>query len=150
MTPMKTLIAAAALAITSMAAHADKVSDAKAMLDKAISMVQAKGKDAATAELNAGGNWHQGGVYVVYGQLDGTILAHSANSKMAGKNTAQAKDAAGKEFVKENLTALKSTGSSEITMRWANPDTNKIDDAIMFSKRVPGTDNYVSAITFVK
>ena len=69
---------------------------------------------------------------------------------MAGKNTAQAKDAAGKEFVKENLTALKSTGSSEITMRWANPDTNKIDDAIMFSKRVPGTDNYVSAITFVK
>ena len=56
MTPMKTLIAAAALAITSMAAHADKVSDAKAMLDKAISMVQAKGKDAATAELNAGGN----------------------------------------------------------------------------------------------
>lgn len=145
---MKTLITATALALATMAAHANKVSDAKAMLDKAISMIQAKGKDAATTELNAGGNWHQGGVYVVYGQLDGTILAHSANSKMAGKNTAQAKDAAGKEFVKENLTALKSTGSSEITMRWANPDTNKIDDAVMFSKRVPGTDNYVSTIIF--
>jgi signal transduction histidine kinase len=138
----------AALAGSTMLAQASTPDEAKALLDQAITMIKSKGTDAAATELNAGGSWNKGALYVVFGKLDGTILAHSANNKMAGKNTAEAKDAAGKEFVKENLNGLKAQGHTEITMRWANPATKQIGDAVMFSKVVPGTQTYVSSIVF--
>ena len=138
----------AALAATSLLAQANTPADAKALLDQAVAMAKSKGVDAAVAEINAGGAWNKGTMYIVMGQLDGTVLAHSANSKMAGKNTSEARDAAGKEFVKENLAGLRSKGFSEVTMRWANPATKQIGDAVMFSKVVPGSQHYLSSIVF--
>lgn len=76
------------------------------------------------------------------------MLAHSANTKIVGKNMMEAKDAGGKLFVKENISAVKASGISNIDMRWANPATNQIADAVMVSKRIPGQDMYIGSVAF--
>jgi len=129
-------------------AHADTPVEAKALLDSAVAAFQAKGKEAAIKEINAGGKWNKGSLYVVAVQFDGTMLAHSANEKMAGKNMLEAKDAAGKFFVKDTISAVKSTGNGQVDMRWGNPVTKQIGDASMFSKAVPGMDMYVGSVVF--
>lgn len=142
------LLAAAALAATTCIAQAHTPEDAKSMLDKAVALFKAKGKDNAIKELNAGGSWKQGELYVVAVQFDGTMLAHSSNDKMPGKNMLEAKDATGKPFVQETIAAVKSKGAGEVQMRWANPVTKQIGDAVMFSKGVPGESIYVGAVVF--
>jgi signal transduction histidine kinase len=129
-------------------AHASNVEDAKRMVDAALTQVKAKGVDAALGEFNAGGNWNKGGLYIVVVGFDGKMLAHSANTKIVGKNMMEAKDAGGKLFVKENIGAVKASGVSNIDMRWANPATNQIADAVMVSKRIPGQDMYIGSVAF--
>ncbi len=130
------------------AAHSETPEDAKALLDSAVATFKAKGKEAAIKEINAGGKWNKGSLYVVAVQFDGTMLAHSANDKMAGKNMLEAKDAGGRYFVKDTIAAVKSTGSGLVDMRWGNPVTKQIGDAQMFSKAVPGQEMYVGTVVF--
>jgi len=146
----KLLLAGAALAASSLVCHAGSVDDAKAMVDAAIAATKSKGVDAAFKEfnVNAGGAWHKNGLYVVAVKFDGTMLAHSTNEKMIGKNLLEAKDAAGRLFVQENIANVKASGSSQIDLRWPNPDTKQIGDAVMFSKRIPGTDAYIGSLAF--
>ncbi len=145
--PVRTLLAVS-LAAASFLAQASTPEEAKALLDQAVSLFKAKGKDAAIKELNAGGSWKKGELYVVAVQYDGTMLAHSSNDKMPGKNMFEAKDASGKPFVQETISAVKSKGAGEVAIRWSNPVTKQIGDAVMFSKAVPGENVYVGAVVF--
>lgn len=140
--------AALVLAAAATLAQAASPDEAKTLLDQAVALFKAKGRDAAIKELNAGGAWRKGELYVVAVQFDGTMLAHSANDKIAGKNMMEAKDAGGKAFVQETIAAVKSKGAGEVQMRWGNPVTKQIGDAVMFSKAVPGEDMYVGAVVF--
>lgn len=149
MTFVKSTALALALGLcAALSAHASSVEDAKGMVDAALAQVKAKGVDAAITEFNAGTNWNKGGLYVVVVGFDGKMIAHSANAKMIGKNMLEAKDAGGKLFVKENIGAVKVSGVSNIDMRWANPATNQIADAVMVSKRIPGQEMYVGSVAF--
>jgi cytochrome c len=148
MTTWKLLLAGAALATSSLVCHAGTVDDAKAMVDAAIAATKSKGVDAAIKEFNAGGAWRKNGLYIVAVKFDGTMLAHSSNEKMIGKNLFEAKDAAGKLFVQENIANVKASGASQVDLRWPNPDTKQIGDAVMISKRVPGADAYVGSVAF--
>lgn len=121
---------------------------AKSLLDSAIGEVKASNADKAATAFNAGGRWNKGSLYVVMVQFDGTMVAHSANPKMPGKNMLEAKDASGRPFVKEAIAAVKGPGSGEIPLRWGNPETKQIADATMFVKRVPGQDYYVGTVVF--
>lgn len=132
------LVKSIALALTlgaglALSAHASNVEDAKSMVDAALAQVKAKGVDAALGEFNAGGTWNKGGLYIVVVGFDGKMLAHSANTKIVGK---------------ENISAVKASGISNIDMRWANPATNQIADAVMVSKRIPGQDMYIGSVAF--
>jgi cytochrome c len=150
-TPMKnwTKIAASlALASAATFAHAETPEVAKALLDAAVAEFKAKGAEATVKDINAGGKWNKGTLYVVVAQFDGTMLAHSANDKIPGKNLFEVKDASGKPFVKETIAAVKANGSGQVEMRWANPVTKQVGDATMFSKRVPGQDMYVGSVVF--
>lgn len=137
-----TLTAAAALA------QAQTAPEAKALLDAALAEVKAKGLDGAVKEFNAGGKWVKGPMYIVVANFEGQMLAHSANDKIPGKNMLGAKGADGTEFVKATIASVKSTGSGEISFRWGNPATKQIGDAVMFSRRVPGSDTYVGTVIF--
>jgi len=140
--------AAALIAVAASFAHAESPEAARALLDSAVSEVRSAGPEKAAAAFNAGGKWNKGSLYVVMVQFDGTMVAHSANPKMPGKNMLEAKDAAGRPFVKEAIAAVKGPGSGEIPLRWGNPETKQIADATMFVKRVPGQDYYVGSVVF--
>lgn len=148
MKKLATLLSTVALMAMPLLAQAETADEAKALLDQAVTLFKAKGKDAAIKEINAGGSWKKGGLYVVAVQYDGHMLAHSANDKMPGKNMFEAKDAAGKLFVKETIAAVKAKGQGEVDIRWGNPVTKQIADATMFSKAVPGLDLYLGSVVF--
>lgn len=141
-------LTALTLSLSLCAAHADSPEEAKALLESAVATFKAKGTDAAVKEINSGGPWNKGSLYVVAVRFDGTMLAHSANDKMAGKNMLEVKDASGRPFVKETIAAVKASGAGQVDMRWANPVTKQIGDAQMFSKGVPGQDIYVGTVVF--
>lgn len=141
-------LAGLSLALCAMAVHAGTPTEAKALLEQAVELFRAKGKEAAVKEINAGGKWHQGDLYIVVAQYDGLMLAHSSNDKIPGKNMMEAKDAAGRPFVKETTANLRASGSSALDIRWGNPVTKKIGDATYFAKAVPGMDLYVGSVVF--
>jgi cytochrome c len=141
-------IASVSLALCSLSVQAETPAAAKAMLDEAVALFKAKGKDGALKDINAGGKWTKGTLYVVVAQYDGLMVGHSANDKVPGKNMLEAKDAAGTPFVKQTIANVKSTGNSALDLRWGNPVTKQIADATMFAKAVPGQDLYVGAVVF--
>lgn len=144
------LAAALALSLGASFAHAASPDDAAKLVDAALAEIKAKGFEAAVKDFNAnaGGKWHQGGLYVVVARFDGHMIAHSANDKIVGKNMFEAKDAAGKPFVQENIASVKASGAAKVDLRWSNPETKKIADAVMVSKRVPGEEVYVGSVAF--
>jgi len=140
--------AGAVVATVATLAQAETPEAAKSLLESAIGEIKGSSPDKAAAAFNAGGKWNKGSLYVVMVQFDGTMVAHSANAKMPGKNMLEAKDASGRPFVKEAISAVKGPGSGEIPLRWGNPETKQIADATMFVKRVPGQDYYVGTVVF--
>jgi signal transduction histidine kinase len=141
-------LASLSLALCALTAKADTPAEAKALLDDAVALFKAKGKDGALKEINAGGKWTKGTLYVVVAQYDGMMVGHAANDKIPGKNMLEAKDAAGTPFVKQTITNVKAAGTSALDLRWGNPVTKQIADATMFAKSVPGQDLYVGAVVF--
>lgn len=142
------LAATAALSLAALGAHAETVDAAKALLDNALTEIKTQGLDKAIKDFNAGGKWNKGSLYLVMARFDGTMLAHSANDKIPGKNMFEAKDASGKPFVQEAIATVKGSGAGEVPLRWGNPATKQIADATMIVRRVPGQDLYVGSVVF--
>ncbi len=143
-----TLGAVAALATTALAARAETTEAAQSLLDGALAEIKAQGLDKAVKRFNAGGKWKKDGLYLVAVQLDGTMLAHSANGKLPGANMLAAKDANGRHFVKDAIDLVKANDSGHVDMRWGNPQTRRISDATLFVRRVPDQDVYVGSLVF--
>jgi signal transduction histidine kinase len=148
MHPCTRLAAAAALCLSALAAQAETVDAAKALLDSALTEIKAHGLDKAVKDFNAGGKWNKGSLYLVVAKFDGTMVAHSANDKIPGKNMFEAKDAGGKPFVQEAIATAKGAGAGEVALRWGNPATKQIADATMIIRRVPGQDVYLGSVVF--
>jgi len=151
MSPWKQWLAATVLAGTALftpLANAETVADAKALQDAAIALIKSKGMEAGAAEINGGGAWRKGSLYVVVVRFDGTVLGHSANDKFAGKNVIDMKDANGRQFVRESIEAAKTKGQLQVDVRWANPETKQLADATLLAQRVPGQDAYLSTMIF--
>ena len=129
-------------------AGAATMAEGEGMLKAAIATVVAKGPVVAAQEFNAGGKWRVGSTYIVLNDFKGTVLAHSANAKMAGKVMLEAKDAAGTPFVQQCVHNIKTRGESLIDVKWGSPITMRIADAQMLSRRVPGRELYISVLIF--
>jgi len=71
------------------------------MATKAADFVGKEGPDAALAAFNAGGDWHDGDLYVFVIDNTGTWRASGARPELVGKNDLNTPDADGKLFVKE-------------------------------------------------
>lgn len=143
----KTLIGALCV-LASHLACAETVADAKALQETALNLIKAKGLDAAVKEFNAGGLWSKGSLYVTVAQFDGMMLAHSQNDKVAGKNMLQIKDVSGKMFVQDAIATVKANGNAQLDLRWGNPVTKQISDAVLVARRIPDHDAYISSMVF--
>ena len=118
------------------------------LLDEAVAKVVAVGREPAAKDFITSSKWRQGATYIVLNDLQGTVLAHSANPKMVGKVMFKAKDASGKLFVQECINNIKARGESVVELKWGSPVTKKIAPAQMISKRVPGYELYISVLIF--
>jgi signal transduction histidine kinase len=144
---LKGLAGAALVAFATIAA-AETDAEAKAMLAAATSELAAKGVAGAAKEFNAGGKWRGKNAYVVLVEFNGNMLAHADNIKLVGKNMLEAKDATGRPFVQETIKTVQARAESNIDLRWANPNTKKIDSGKLLARRVPGQDAYVGIAYF--
>jgi len=110
--------------------------EAEALVKKAIALAQAKGKDAAFAEINnPAGQFTKGDLYVFVYDMTGKCVAHGQNAKMIGKELIDMKDADGKEFVKERVEIAKTKGSGWQEYKFTDPLTKQIEQKRAYVER---------------
>jgi signal transduction histidine kinase len=98
--------------------------DVQAFVEKAVSFAKANGKEAALAAFTqAGGEFHQGQLYIYAYSFDGTVIAHGGDAKLVGQNLIGMKDPNGVQVIRE-LVALAQRGSGWLYYTWPNPANN--------------------------
>src|ERR1019366_1283289 len=100
--------------------------DAVAMVKKAVAAIKADGPEKAYAEINKGGQFADGEIYVVVSNFDGVTVAHATNPKLRGKNMTEVQDVDGKYFSKNMTELARKEISFWYDYKFANPATKKI------------------------
>lgn len=138
----------AALAVAALAAQAPVLAkadfaskdEAVAMVKKGVAFVKANGKDKGYAEIsNKGGAFVDRDLYLVVYGLDGTVLAHGANTKQIGHNLIDLKDIDGKLFVKERVELAQKQPNFWQEYKFTDPVTRKIEPKEMYCERLDDT-----------
>ena len=113
---------------------------AKALVQRAAEYLKREGKDKAlSAFSDPKGEFVDGDLYlVVMDAADGklTMLAHGVNKALVGKPQIDVKDANGKAFNQETMTALSTEDECWVTYAWPNPTTKKIAQKKSFFAKV--------------
>jgi cytochrome c len=113
---------------------------AKALVQRAAEYLKREGKDKALAAFSdPKGEFVDGDLYlVVMDAADGklTMLAHGVNKALIGKPQIDVKDANGKAFNQETMTALSTADETWVTYAWPNPTTKKIAQKKSFFAKV--------------
>ena len=145
-TQMTTIaIAVLAGAMFALPAQSATKDDAVAMVKKTVDVIKAEGTEKAYAEINAGGKFVDGEVYVVVLGSDGTTLAHATNPKLIGKNMMEVQDVDGKYFTKDMVTMGQKQASFWYDFKFANPVTKKIQVKDMYCESQTATVTIVCA-----
>jgi cytochrome c len=141
MKTIKTLTAMVLLVAAGVPAWAGELAskdDAKAMVAKAVALVNEKGAEKAYAEFNAkGGAFTDRDLYVVVYGMDGKVLAHGANAKLIGKEMIDAQDVDGKFYVKERVELAAKKAEFWQDYKFVNPVSKKIEPKQMFCHPFP-------------
>ena len=136
---IKNTLGFVALAVASLAAHANDATpaEATAMVKKGVTYIKTNGKDKGYAEVsNKAGSFIDRDLYLVVYGLDGTVRAHGANEKMIGKNLIELKDIDGKAFVKERVDLAQAKGTFWQDYKFTNPVTKKIEPKSMYCEKL--------------
>ncbi len=109
---------------------------AKAMVDEAVSFLQANGEEKALAELNnPKGKFVKGELYVFAYDLNAVVVAQPVNPKLLGKNLMEVPDADGKLFRKEIVEVAKSKGVGWVDYKYKNPESGKMEHKTTYLKK---------------
>ena len=100
--------------------------DAVAMVKKAVAAIKADGPEKAYAEINKGGQFADGEIYVVVSDFNSVTVAHATNQKLLGKNMTEVQDVDGKYFSKNMTELARKETSFWYDYKFANPATKKI------------------------
>jgi cytochrome c len=118
------------------AAEFGTAQEAEAMVKKAVSLINAEGREKAFAEFcNPKGKFVDRDLYITVYDLKGTCLAHGANPKMVGKDLIGLKDPDGKEFVKERVELAKTKDKFWQDFKFTNPLSKKIEPKRMYCEK---------------
>jgi cytochrome c len=129
---MKPMILGIAVAImtvwsglTALAGERATPDEAKAMAEKAATLLKADGPEKAFPAFNdQKGAFQDRDLYVFVQNREGVNVAFGGNPAMLGKNVMNLKDVEGKSFIKE-MQALKDAGWVEY--KWVNPQTKAVE-----------------------
>jgi cytochrome c len=137
---IRTMIVAAMalLAGTTLALAATK-DDAVTMVKKAVTLIKAEGPEKGYADINKGGEFLNGELYVVVETFDAKVLAQSANNKMVGKNLIDAQDVDGKYFSRDIGELARKQVSFWYDFKFVNPATKKIQPKDIYCERLNET-----------
>lgn len=132
-------VAIALLAGTTLAIASETKEDAMAMVKKSVALIKADGTEKAYAAISAGGQFVDGGIYVVVQGFDGVTLAHATNPKLIGKNMIDAQDVDGKFFAKGLVENGQKQAAFWYDFKFTNPATKKIQVKDMYCETVTQT-----------
>lgn len=135
------LVASAFLAGTTLALAGTQPTknDAVAMVKMAVATIKAEGPQKAYADIDKGGKFHNGQLYVVVQGFNGVTLAHAVNHKLVGKNMIGAQDVDGKYFAKDMANLGKKQPSFWYDFKFVNPATKKIQVKDMYCQSLDQT-----------
>lgn len=113
-------------------------SEAKAMLEKAVTLVQQEGMSKASAAFNQKkGNFIHNDLYVFAVNLNsGKFEAMGINPVMTGSDARKLVDVQGKPLVEEMIALARKQGEGSVRYTWTNPVTNAIEKKETFIRRV--------------
>ena len=110
--------------------------EAKAMVEKAVKLLEADGKDKAFAAFNdTAGAFVDRDLYVFVLNMEGTTVSHGANKALIGKSLINLKDADGKAFIQDMIAVAKGAGAGWVDYKWANPTTKKVENKSSYIKK---------------
>lgn len=110
------------------AAQRGSSAEAVAMVKRAASYLQAKGREEAFRHFNdPAGGFVDRDLYIAVIEPNGTMLAHGGNRRLIGKSLLDIKDADGKPFIRALLDAAQKQGSGWVDYKWPNPVTGQIE-----------------------
>lgn len=114
--------------------------EATAMVKKGIAYIKTNGREKAYGDLSdQKGKFIDRDLYLVVYGLDGTVLAHGANSRLIGKNVIDLKDIDGKPYVQERVDLAKSKGTFWQDYKFTNPVSKKIEPKSMYCEKLDDT-----------
>ena len=128
------LAVALLIAGTALAGEKATVDEAKALLDKAVSLVEKEGETKAIETFNdPKGGFVDRDLYVFCMDPEHKITAH-INTEMRGTDVATLKDPEGKEIGKE-MIALTEKGGGSLEYKFMNPVTKQVEPKVSFLKK---------------
>jgi len=111
--------------------------EAKAMVERAVKLLEAEGKDKAFAAFNdPAGKFVDRDLYVFVINHEGVTVSHGANKALIGKSLLAVKDTDGKMFIQEMIDVAKGPGSGWVDYKWPNPTTKKVELKSSYIKKV--------------
>jgi cytochrome c len=134
-------------------ASADDAADAKALVQKGVDMVKAKGLDATLKAIgDPKGPFVKGDLYLFAGALDKvTLLAHPlAAQKLVGPDLSTTKDSKGSFFFVKFKEVAQNPGSGWVEYMWPKPGAKEDSLKKTFVMRAPGEKAYIAAGYYVK
>ena len=113
--------------------------EAVSMVKKAVAELKSAGTDKSrvfTAVTAKDAKWVDRDLYLVVYGMNGVVLAHGANAKLAGNNLIDLLDIDGKPYVKERIELAKSKGTFWQDYKFTNPTTKKIEPKSMYCEKL--------------
>ena len=132
------LAGACALSLSSAAiagGHASS-SDARAMLEKAVTELKTAGPEKALAEFNQSGDFNRGELYVFVLDMKGVYEAYGPNPKLVGTDVIDMTDAEGHYLVREMIDIAKNKGQGKLKYVWLNRADNRMEKKASLIERV--------------
>jgi signal transduction histidine kinase len=129
-------VAAACVLAASVASPADKGSpdEAKALLAKAVALVETQGEAKALAAFNdPKGGFVDRDLYVFCFGADNKVTAH-VDKSMLGVDAATLKDADGKP-IGTDMVAIRAKGEGSLEYKWMNPVTKQAGPKVSYVKK---------------
>lgn len=110
--------------------------DAERMVRKGVEFLKKNGKEKAMKEVTAPSRtFVDRDLYLVIYDTSGNCVAHGQNSRQAGKNLIDAKDADGKLFVKERVDMAKAQGKFWQDYKFTDPLSKKVLPKQMYCEK---------------
>ena len=106
-----------------------------ALVDKAVALIESKGKAVFQEFKKKGGEWRKGDAYIFINDMNGTSLMHPVSPELETKNLIDMKDANGKAFMRDFIETAKTRGSGWVDYMWPKPGEKNPSKKLSYIKR---------------